>query len=86
VIKPDKVNNALYALQGVLVQARFMAHQGESHHKLAEILDAAEYLPFLIVNKTDETDHFRGCIADIATKFKCAYVLNKFDEPTPPGW
>ncbi len=85
-IRTDKLNNALYALQGVLIRARSLAYEGAPHEKLATILDAAEYLPFLIASKIDETDTFRACIANVATEFSCGYVLSRFDEPAPPGW
>jgi len=38
-IKKEKLNNALYALQALMVHARSMAHEKVDHKLLAELLD-----------------------------------------------
>jgi len=74
-IKPDKLSNALYALQGVLIRGRTMAYNGAPARDLADLLDAAETLPRFIASPTDETEKFRLCLASIAERHKCAFVL-----------
>lgn len=83
-IKSEKLPNALYALQGVLIQARFMALR--STEGVAGVLDYAELLPLFIASDDDQTDKFRTYLVEIAEQYKCAYVLERFDEPMPPKW
>jgi hypothetical protein len=85
-IKPEKLPNALYALQGVFVRARAMACEGGQGRELADLLDTAEMLPRFIASEADETDKFREYIEEIARKHKCAFIVQYFDEPTPPKW
>ncbi|MBE7448012.1 MAG: hypothetical protein HS111_03725 [Kofleriaceae bacterium] len=58
-IRPDKQDAALYALNSVLVRARMMAFQQEPHDKIAKVLDVAELLPMLIARRDDTTAEFR---------------------------
>lgn len=85
-IKPEKLSNALYALQAVLIKARSMAYSGAPGQQIADLLDAAEMLPRLIANETDETENFRRYLVQIGEKHKCAFVVQHFDEPIPPKW
>jgi hypothetical protein len=85
-IKPEKMPNAVYALQSVLIKAREMAYQSASARDLGGILDYAEMLPRFIASEEDETDKFREYLAEIADGYKCAFVLQRFDEPAPPKW
>ena len=86
-IRADKIRNANYALHGVLIKARFMAHQEDvSLKQIAALLDSAEYLPQLIDSRVDETETFRKTLAEIAERFQCRYVLQRFDDPMPERW
>ena len=85
-ISEGKLGNALYALQGVLVKARQMVCSGASAATIADILDSAEMLPRLISSKADETDRYRRYLSSIAHSHKCAFVLERFDEPIPSAW
>jgi len=85
-IPPNQLPSALYALQGVLIKARQMAYCGAPSMEIADILDSAENLPRLIASETDETDRFRRCLVAIAEKHKCAFILQRFDEPGPLSW
>ena len=85
-INAEKFPGALYALNGVLVQARTMAYEGASNDDLADILDAAEALPRLIASEVDETDKFHRNIKDIATRHRCDFILKRFDEASPRTW
>jgi hypothetical protein len=85
-IAPEKLHNAYYALQAVLVQARFLAYKPENAKQVAGLLDYAEYLPWLMACKSDETARFRANLEEVATRYKCAYILQRFDEPVPSAW
>jgi hypothetical protein len=78
--------NALYALQGVLIHARAMAYKSAAGSELGDLLDTAEMLPRYIASDSDETESFRRYLAEIAAKHKCAFVLERFDEPMPQRW
>jgi hypothetical protein len=78
-MRPDKHRQPLLALQGVLVRAREMAH--DAAPDLAQLLDDAEYPPTFIADPADQTAVFRGNLAQIAARFRCAYVLEAFDRP-----
>ena len=85
-IRPEKISNALYALQGILIHARAMASRGAAGKELADLLDIAEVLPQFMASKTDMTDEFRQYIAEISNKHGCPFILQYFDNPTPPEW
>jgi hypothetical protein len=80
-IQESKQRNALIAIQKTIIHARFMAYNKEEHSRLAAILDAAEYLPDLILQPEDNTEVFRGNLVSIARQFKCEYIVQAFDEP-----
>ena len=85
-ISSDKLGNALYTLQGVLIYARSRAGQSASMREIVSLLDAAEYLPYLIARKSNDTALYREFVADIAQKHGCPWLLQRFDEPIPQGW
>lgn len=85
-ITPDKLPNALYSLQGVLIRARAMANEPDKAKELAVLLDYAEYLPSLIARQSDETNNFRATLEEVGKRYQCAFVLQRFDEPAPPNW
>jgi hypothetical protein len=85
-IASDKLPNALYALQGVLIYARSLANHPSNAKEAAALLDYAEHLPRLIASEVDETNKFRDVIAEIASRYKCAFVLQRFDEAVPSAW
>ena len=85
-IAQDKLDNALYALQGVLIQARALAYESGDPKVIAGLLDCAEHLPRLIARTSDETQSFRAMIEGVAEKYRYPYILQRFDEPVPPIW
>ena len=85
-IAPNKLNNALYALQGVLIRARSFAAEANKAKDLAALLDYAENLPRLIARKEDETENFRIILQEVAQRYQCAFVLQRFDEPISSEW
>jgi hypothetical protein len=87
VIRAEKLPNALFALNGVLVLARAMAYEERPGSELADVLDAAEYLPRLLAMRGDQTEHFREVVATLASKdSKFQMVVDPFDQAAPPGW
>lgn len=79
-IAGEKLNDALYALNGVLVHARAMAFEQAPHQKLAKVLDIAELLPMLFLERRDATESFRDqleALAEIDEGFTLA--LLRFD-------
>lgn len=80
-IKEEKFQNALYALQALLVQARSMAHEKVDHQRLAELLDDAEELPRLIAVAEDKTDDFKAALTDLSEHYHCPYILQQFEQP-----
>lgn len=60
-----KLNDALHALNVVLVQARLQAFRRVPHEALAKVLDVAELLPMLIARADDTTAEFRTHLEDL---------------------
>jgi hypothetical protein len=82
-ISTEKAQNALRALNHVLVLARKMAYDGVSHKEIAEVLDIAEYLPRLLAAEDDRTPAFRQCLEDLATRWSdFSSALQYFDDPS----
>jgi len=85
-IRPEKFRNAFYALQGVLIRARRMAAENAPHPELVKLLDYSEELPRLLAASRDETTAFRANLAEVAEKFGCAFMLQRFDDTAPSTW
>jgi hypothetical protein len=79
-IAQEKLTDALYALNAVLVRARTMAFEREPHETLARVLDEAELLPMLIARKDDKTIQFRAHLEElIRIDAGFAHALQRFD-------
>jgi hypothetical protein len=66
-IEPEKLNSALYALHLVLVELRSMSFGGGDQKVMAELLDWAEAMPYLIAQPDeDRTRSFRSHLQAIA--------------------
>lgn len=78
-ITPNKLTNALHALQDVIIRGRTMAYEKADHGQIADLLDTAEYLAGLIYEKKDMTTAFRENLVGLAQKHKCHIALNNFD-------
>lgn len=84
-IRADKLENALYALSGVIVESRAMAANGRSPEELAEVLDWVEYLPPILAAPEDETEDFRAFLEGLAARYpQFNFALERFDAPRPP--
>jgi len=59
-----------------------MAASHASYDDLVAVLDAAEYLPSLLLRKEDMTDQFREVLSDGAAKYPAFQAaLDRFDKP-----
>ena len=64
-VSEEKLKDALYAINAVLVQARAMAFEQRPYETIARVLDEAEILPMLITRKDDRTDEFRSHLEEL---------------------
>lgn len=86
-IRAEKLANALYALNGVIVQVRFMASERKSSEDIADILDRAEELPRLIVAVDDRTETFRIALRELANRYAdFRFVVDRFEQDAPANW
>jgi hypothetical protein len=85
-IRPDKLKGAMNALNKILVRARYMACGKEPHERIAEVLDAAELLPMLVISEKDETGVFGGMLEDLARSYPdFQQAVDLFREPSVTG-
>jgi hypothetical protein len=83
-VRAGKQVNALYALHGVLLQARDMARAGRPDADIAEVLGVAQYLVTLLLEQPDKTLVFRGQLTRLAERFPVFGVgLERFDALPP---
>ncbi|WP_437960302.1 hypothetical protein WME76_12120 [Sorangium sp. So ce119] len=86
-VRDEKLANALYALNAVLVVARHMAASGRAASDIAEVLDTAEYLPRLLAEAEDRTEEFRENLVSLASKYTDFTVaLERYDRTVPARW
>lgn len=82
-IPPKQTQQALRALNHVLVLARKMAYDHVSHSEIADVLDVAEYLPQLVAADDDRSAAFRQNLEGLATRWPdFTSALHYFDAPT----
>ncbi len=81
-IRQDKHDRALDAINAVLVHVRMMVASRAPYEDLLAVLDIAEYLPALFLRRDDQTDHFRAVLSENARKFPAFQAaLERFDKP-----
>lgn len=87
-IQERKRGHALYALNRVLVVARFMSLKGHDPQTLAAVLDAAERLTWFLAAPQDETARYRQWLQELSSRHSlCRMVLERFDSDVlPPSW
>lgn len=79
-IAHGKLNDALFALNAVLVQTRTMAFEHKPHKTIARVLDEAEVLPMLITRNDDTTVQFRAHLEELVRiDAAFAQALQRFD-------
>ena len=79
-IRQDKFSHSIEAIREVIVLARKLAYDGTEAMVIAELLDRAEYLPRLVLEKDDKTEEFRNQIVEIAREFSWQIIVDHFDE------
>lgn len=81
------MNNALAALNAVLVATRKLAYDQRPHQQLAEALDAAEYLPRLLAEEGDQTSAFRETLVGLASLDPgFNFAIERFDNEQLGRW
>ncbi len=85
-ITPEKLRNAFYAMQALLIHARFLAYKPDKAKQVVDMLDSAEYLPWLMACQSDETVRFREVLESVSKRYGCAYILQRFDDPVPAAF
>jgi len=86
-IRPEKLNNALAALNAVLVTARKFAYDQVGYQKIADALDTAEYMPRLIADQEDQTEAFRDALVGLtALDVGFTFALERFDRVALERW
>ena len=68
-LSPGEMRAALRAIHRILVVGRMMAYDDESPAKLAEVFDAVETLPRMLLNPAEFDDLFVSILDGIADKF-----------------
>jgi hypothetical protein len=82
-IQPEKHNKALWAVQQVIVRARFLASKENQMAKVIGLLDAAEELPQLIADREECTDAFASALQAIAERYPyCRNIYTEFVQET----
>lgn len=77
-IEQEKLTNALRALQVTLIKAMKMAYDKEAHQRIADLLDAAEHVPDLIISEPD-TVELRAYLEHVAQRCDFQLILDRFD-------
>jgi hypothetical protein len=84
-LRSEKQQPALRALNVILVVARSFANDRRSK-ELVNILDVAEYLPLLFLDKADMTESFKEQLLYLAEKHpefqQAVYCFDKDSEET----
>ena len=77
-IRSDKFEQAVRAIQHVIIRGRTMAYQAEPAARIAELLDHAEYLPQLILAAEDRTEIFADYLKMISEQYQCRYIFTEY--------
>ena len=87
-ISEEKTEQALHALNGVLVQLRSLALRGEDHQKIATVADIAEQLPRFISSEADQTREYELALRDLVARYpEFGHTLHRFlEERAPNRW
>jgi hypothetical protein len=83
-ITKNKEIAAVKALQALIIRGRTMAYEKADYARIADLLDASEYLASFISDKRDMTTTFRENLVTLAKKHKCNMALDDFDQLAGP--
>jgi hypothetical protein len=77
-IAPEHVNDALQAIQALIVQARHAAFEARAKD-VGNLLDDIEALPALLSDDLDQAREFEQALEGIAQKHpECRFVLEQY--------
>jgi hypothetical protein len=83
-VDAHKQRGALAAINAILVLARALAYEGKSA-EVAQVLDVAEYLPMLMLERDDKTNEFRDQLVGLAERYPdFQLAVERFDNLEPP--
>ena len=83
-IQDNRLENALHALNHILVRARWMAYEADCR-ELAELLDDAEILPMYIADREDMTETYQRSLEGISEKLTCCgFVADEYNKTKAP--
>lgn len=87
-IRKDKSKQCLHALNGILVQLRTCAFQGENSSKIGKVLDIVEELPRFLASSGDKTKAYEESLRNLAEKYpEFGIGLERFlREQAPKEW
>jgi len=80
-IKEEKLNSSILAIQDLIIRARNLAYENHSTGALAEFLDGIEYLPALMLEKEDRTDLFELFLGELCVRNGFPEILDKYRKP-----
>lgn len=80
-IRPEKKQNALCALNRAIVLTRAIAYEESDFSGIADALDVLDYMLRLLADPEEKTDLFRRCLEDIVRKNpRFSSLLEVFDD------
>lgn len=79
-LRDEKCNTALKAIQDLLIYGRYLAHQGKESSFFFEYFDALEILPWLIFDEKDNTSFFETLLLSICEEYDCMRIWNNYNE------
>ena len=84
-IDDNRLGNALYALQGLILKAKMWAYEGVDSDRIARLLEQAEHVPSLIARNDHTRDTFLRFLERVSSDFDCPGVVDRFHR-TPERW
>jgi hypothetical protein len=81
-IKEEKLNNSILAVQDLIIRARNLAYQSHPTEMLAEFLDGVEYLLALMLEKEDRTELFERFLEELCVRYGFTEILDKYRKPS----
>ena len=70
-----KEKKALKAVHDLICHGKKLAYEGAAGQTLAKFLDDLEYLPALMLVKSDTTDIFENYLKEMCVDYDCSYIV-----------
>lgn len=68
-VKDEKQEKALRAIHNSIIHIKMMILKGKTYKEIFNYVDEIEYLPLLLLSKTNDTDIFEQQLEEISKKF-----------------